>query len=132
MDKLGADFSILVVEDDESVADFLSLAIGELAGCQVMVAPDGETALALVHEEKPRGVLLDIMLPGMTGFAVFDQLRSQADTARIPVIFMSCLDGYQSELRQRGVRSFLAKPFGLDRLEQTLSDALGLNRPVAA
>jgi len=105
---------ILVVEDDETsrtlVADWLS-AYGHI----VTAVADGAEALAAVELEKPDVILLDVMMPGMDGFAVCEQLKTNPATAAIPVLFLTALDEREDRLRgiRAGANDFLTKPLDL-------------------
>ena len=128
----GIEGLIVIVEDDEDVAAFLEEAVRELAGKRTLLAADGETALALIQQERPLAILLDVMLPGMNGIAVFDELKTDPGTADIPVIFMSCCHEFWREIRKRGAKCLLEKPFSLDQLLSALDEALAPVRPRAA
>ncbi|MDD5036626.1 MAG: two-component system response regulator [Methylococcaceae bacterium] len=88
--------TLLVVDDSPE-----NLAIlGELLGASypVLVANSGRTALRIVaSEQKPDLILLDVMMPEMDGFAVFEQLRQNPHTSEIPVIFITSLNAIEDE-----------------------------------
>jgi CheY-like chemotaxis protein len=79
---------VLVVEDDEAISDLFSMTL-EQEGYDVCVANDGQAGLDLISSRRPAAVLLDLMLPGMDGFAVLRRLREKPETARIPVAVVS-------------------------------------------
>ena len=78
----------LVVDDEPVARDFVR-AILESADWKVIEAPDGDTALKLAKEQKPQLVLLDVQMPGESGFSVFASLREEPATATIPVIMVT-------------------------------------------
>ncbi len=78
----------LVVDDESMIRDFLR-AILESVNWQVIEAPDGPTALKLAQEKKPQLILLDVQMPGESGFSTFANLRENSDTADIPVIIVT-------------------------------------------
>ena len=78
----------LVVDDESMIRDFLR-AILESVNWQVIEAPDGKTALKLAQEQKPQLILLDVQMPGESGFSTFANLRENSDTADIPVIIVT-------------------------------------------
>jgi DNA-binding response OmpR family regulator len=88
-----------------------------------VICEDGANALEKVREIKPDAVLLDIVLPGQDGLTIYDRLKSESDTAGIPVIFLTCQDRYRHELRSRQARWYLGKPFELDDLLAALDQA---------
>ena len=97
-DTAGAK-KILLVEDDQ----FLSLLLKnrfEKDGIAVTVAGDGEAALARMRESKPDVVLLDLILPGVSGFEVLEKMRADIELASIPTLIISNLG--QNEDISRG------------------------------
>lgn len=78
-----------LVVDDEAVARDFVRAILESADWNVIEAPNGETALKLAAEQKPQLVLLDVQMPGESGFSVFANLRENDATSAIPVIMVT-------------------------------------------
>jgi two-component system, sensor histidine kinase and response regulator len=103
---------ILVVDDNplnvEPLCDLLSAM-----GYRVDQALDGPTALRIAADRLPDLILLDIMMPGMNGFEVCHQLKNDAATARIPVVFVTALSETEDKLRaiESGGEDFLTKPF---------------------
>ncbi len=110
--------SVLVV-DDEPIN--LAVVEGLLAplGFEVRTAADGAAALAEVRRDAPDVVLLDVMMPGMSGFEVCERLRSDASTALVPVVMVTALDAHEHRLRglRAGADEFLTKPFDEVELE---------------
>ena len=78
----------LVVDDESTTRDFLR-AILESVDWQVIEAPDGETALSMAAQQKPQLILLDVQMPGKSGFATFAELRENPATAEIPVVMVT-------------------------------------------
>lgn len=87
---------ILVVEDADAIREGLALLL-EGEGYAVRTAPDGEAALAAFRERRPSIVLLDVMMPGVNGYAVCREIRKADDST--PVIFLTARDGDADELR---------------------------------
>ena len=79
---------ILIVDDDPDVRMALAVTLEE-AGHEVDEASDGLHVIDKVRENSPDAILLDINMPGMDGFQALEQLKSQPDTAEIPVIMIS-------------------------------------------
>ncbi len=106
----GAD--ILVVEDDHLSAYFLQ-AILTRAGHSVRVAEDGEQALAFVQRSLPDLILLDVMMPNVSGFEVCKRLKAEQRTRHIPIIFISALDSVEDKVRafDAGGVDYIIKPF---------------------
>ena len=79
---------ILVIEDDPVASRFARYVL-ETEGYQVVTAPNGLDGLRKVQKEKPDLIILDIMLPGLDGFEICHRLRSEPETARIPILMLS-------------------------------------------
>lgn len=114
---------ILVVEDEEAIMLGLTENL-RYAGYDVSTACDGTEGLALALEERPDAILLDIMLPGMTGFEICRQLRSKG--LQMPVIMLTArgdefdkLHGFES-----GADDYVTKPFSVDELLARLKAVL--------
>ncbi len=104
---------VLVVEDDPSIAEFVEWVLGD-EGYRAVVVATGEAALQQVATERPALILLDMILPGMSGTAFLHALRERYAPG-IPVILMTAA---RDELVQEGVQAegVLLKPFELDAL----------------
>jgi class 3 adenylate cyclase len=111
--NLGAGSShILVVDDNASNRDLLARRL-EREGYHVSAAESGASALALTAAEGFDLVLLDLMMPGMSGFEVLCRLKADAGTRHVPVIMISALDELDSTVRciEAGAEDYLPKPF---------------------
>jgi CheY-like chemotaxis protein len=100
--------TVMVVEDNLDCIH-LWYRYGEVAGCRVVSAAVGEEALPLARCEKPALVLLDIMLPGMSGWEVLACLKADPSTRGIPIVMCSALDE-QANARELGADGYLRKP----------------------
>ena len=103
-----ADKSILVVDDDANIRSLLQQELTE-AGYAVRLAEDGRKALALIREEMPGLVILDVMMPEMNGFDVAAVLKNDPATMDIPIIILSILEDKERGFRL-GVDRYLTKP----------------------
>ena len=103
---------ILVVDDIEDNRDVLRRRL-ERQGHAVECAPSGADALAMLGAGAFDLVLLDVMMPGMDGYAVLERLKASPETRNIPVIMISALDDIASVVRciERGAEDYLPKPF---------------------
>ncbi|QSQ27023.1 sigma-54-dependent Fis family transcriptional regulator [Pyxidicoccus parkwayensis] len=124
MDRIA----VLVVDDEESVRTFLSELLGS-AGYQVRSAASGAQALEMLSGGSFDAVLLDVVMPEMSGLEVLRRYRGAGGTA--PVIVLSALAGADDAVRamKMGASDYLAKPFGNDELQDALARALGTRAP---
>ncbi|ABK44977.1 response regulator receiver protein [Magnetococcus marinus MC-1] len=79
----------VLIVDDEFINQQIASAILKGAGYDYMVATSGEEALEMVHSYAPDLILLDVLMPGMSGFEVVKHLKSDASTRHIPVILVT-------------------------------------------
>ncbi len=100
--------SVLVVDDDQNIRSLLHQELSE-AGYSVRLAEDGRKALALIREEIPGLVILDVMMPEMNGFDVAAVLKNDPATMDIPIIILSILEDKERGFRL-GVDRYLTKP----------------------
>jgi len=102
---------ILVVDDIEANVRLLEAKLSA-EYYEVLTAADGPTALAMAAAEKPDIVLLDVMMPGLDGFAVCRALKEDAATGHIPVVLLTALDGRADRVAglEAGADDFLTKP----------------------
>jgi two-component system response regulator MprA len=117
--------TVLVVDDDRPVRALCRAAL-EAAGLRVLEAADGDAALASVGAEHPDLILLDIMMPGISGWEVTSALLADRSADDIPIVFISA----RSELADRmrafdlGAQGYLTKPFDPAVLARTVKDVL--------
>jgi two-component system cell cycle response regulator len=102
---------ILVVDDVEANVRLLAARLSA-EYYEVLTARDGETALAMAAAERPDIILLDVIMPGMDGFAVCRRLKDDPETRHIPVVLVTALDGRSDRLAglESGADDFLTKP----------------------
>jgi DNA-binding response OmpR family regulator len=102
-----------LVIDDEPPIRLLCRVNLEAEGMGVLEAADGRTGIELAQKEQPNAILLDVMMPGMDGWAVAEQLLQDERTAQIPIIFLTA----RADLRDRargmdlGGLEYITKPF---------------------
>jgi CheY-like chemotaxis protein len=117
---------VLVVDDATAIRELIAVNL-ELEGYDVDRAGDGEEALAAVARQRPDVITLDVMMPRLDGFSTIERLRSDPDTADIPVVLVtgraSTADRARGELL--GVDGFLAKPFEPAELLATIQRLTG-------
>jgi CheY-like chemotaxis protein len=105
---------VLVVDDDQDMCLLVSEALLD-AGYDVTCLDNGRAALAAVRRQRPDLVLLDVHMPGISGWDVLDELRSAAGPQQAIVVMTAAYQGQQRALAS-GAQGYLAKPFGLGDL----------------
>ena len=121
---------VMLVEDDSDIRTVAGMALEMVGGLKILACESGAQALELVAGFAPQLVLLDVMMPGMNGPEVLQALRQRADTAAIPVIFLTAKvqEGEIAKLRALGALDVIAKPFDPMTLAATVR-ALWAARP---
>jgi class 3 adenylate cyclase/CheY-like chemotaxis protein len=114
---MSAPAKILVVDDTPANVKLLADLLA-VTGYAVATAANGEEALAKVAAENPDLVLLDIMMPGLSGYDVCRRLREDARTALLPVVLVTSLDPQQERIKgiEAGADDFLTKPINRPEL----------------
>ena len=114
--------TILIVEDDVDIGEFLVQAIEQETPYLPLLVPDGFQALKVVHDIKPDLFLLDYGLPEMNGIELYDQLHAKKDLEDIPTIMLSARLP-KREVDKREIAS-LRKPFQLQELLDAFENLL--------
>src|ERR1700704_4978817 len=109
--------NILVVEDEDSLATLLQYNL-EKEGYQVSLAGDGEEALIQVDERLPDLVVLDWMLPKISGIEVCRRLRQRSETRNVPIIMLTARGEESDRIRglDTGADDYVVKPFAMTEL----------------
>jgi DNA-binding response OmpR family regulator len=115
---------VLVVEDDSPVRVMVADLLHD-AGYGVLQAADGSEALQVLHQTRPDLIVLDLMLPGMSGWQFLEESREELDRARIPVIVLSAITGRGDYPATLGVAAWLTKPLDIDRFMGAVEDLAG-------
>ena len=103
---------ILVVEDEPDIAKLVSYNLTQ-ERFKVVTAEDGEQALKTIQREKPNLVVLDLMLPGLSGIEVCKILREREETAQLPILMLTAKAGEADRVLglELGADDYLSKPF---------------------
>lgn len=120
--------TILIVEDVRTNIDILRDALEERY--RLRVAMDANAALKTIRHHKPDMILLDVMLPGMSGFDLCKRLRQSPSTSRIPVIFLTALADEADEALglQLGAVDYITKPFTPSLVQARVANQMELQR----
>jgi len=107
------DAPLLIVADDEAVNLQVLMSFLRLEGYRVKTAMNGQETLELVEEEKPTLLLLDVMMPGMSGYEVCQAIRKQHTSDSLPIIMLTALNQSKDRVRgfEVGANDYVNKPF---------------------
>ena len=121
---------ILVVEDDEKSRRLLADVLG-FHGFEVIAAETGERGLEAARHSPPHAALLDIQLPGITGFALLEALRSLPGTTAIPILAVtaSVMDQDRARILAAGFDAYVPKPVNIRELSELLNRLLAEPSP---
>ncbi|MBK8433137.1 MAG: hybrid sensor histidine kinase/response regulator [Chloroflexi bacterium] len=121
--------NILIVDDTPANLKILTTMLSS-QGYRVRPAINGDVALKAVHSAPPDLILLDIMMPGMSGFDVCLALKANRETQKIPVIFISALDETLDKVKafQMGGVDYITKPFQTEEVLVRVNTHLALDR----
>jgi DNA-binding response OmpR family regulator len=116
---------ILVIDDDTRLTHLLQLVF-ESRGVGVTIANSGEQALASLEKELPEAILLDLMMPGMSGLEVCKQVQANPRTSNIPIIVLTAKSSpaTKRDLMQAGASEFLTKPVRPSYLIKRIREAV--------
>jgi len=117
---------VLVIDDIGVILDLVEFLL-QMRGYEVMTATDAASALALIEKITPDLILLDIMMPNMSGYEFIAQLRKrQNHSVAIPIMLLTVKEHTPEEVELLGVAGYLRKPFHqkelLSKIEELLSD----------
>ncbi len=121
----GSDRCVLVVEDDYDVGNVYRMAL-EYVGYTVALVDDATKALGFVCQKIPDAIILDLMLPGMSGLDFVRYFRRQKTPRHIPLLVVSGASGgfQMNQVLNAGADSFLGKPVAVEQLLQAIENAI--------
>lgn len=122
MSKARSGASILVVDDDPEIVSMLSTRLNA-RGYTVSTAADGNQALELAKRERPEIVLLDVMMPGKSGWEVARALKQDPDTQGIKIVMVTAIGAQVNEITSPlyGADAHIDKPFEFEKLERVIA-----------
>jgi len=125
----GAKRVILVADDDDSILRVVTMMLGT-KGIRVITADDGEQALERATKQLPDAILLDIRMPKLDGFEVFEKLRANPLTAHIPVAFFTADKDFTDfrKAQEMGSLIYISKPFKPNTLIDSVTMLLASNK----
>ena len=116
----------LIVDDEPEIARLIAIT---LSGIQIptRIAYDGEEAMAFINQELPDLILLDLMMPRMSGFQLFAYLKNTPETSHIPIIVVSAYTDRDDHAGLRGAARIMSKgSFGAADIREAVISVLGL------
>lgn len=129
---------ILVVDDEAHLRELVQACLEDLAGWETLAAASGEECLHILqslttpeHEYTPvSAILLDVSMPGMDGFAVYEKLQENPTTHAIPVILLTAkvLPSDRQKFDQMGVTGVISKPIEPMTLMSEVAEILGWDK----
>ncbi|VXC47935.1 response regulator [Nocardioides sp. AX2bis] len=124
--------TVLVVDDEDDHLFVVSMSFRQIGGWQVFEASDGHDAVEIARTSAPDAILLDLIMPGLDGIAVFQALQGEAATRAIPVVLLTASRsvGQAQLLDGLGVAGVLMKPFSAKELPARFADLIGWAPPV--
>ncbi len=118
---------ILVVDDEDLLRELVQACLEDLAGWETLAAASGEECLQVVQKEQFDAILLDVSMPEMDGFEVYQQLQSNPMTSSIPVILLTAkvLPSDRDRFDKMGVAGVISKPIEPTTLTKEIAEILG-------
>ncbi|MBD2533559.1 response regulator [Nostoc flagelliforme FACHB-838] len=103
----------LIVDDEERIRELVQACLEDLGGWDTLTAASGEEGLKIAQTEPIAAILLDVSMPDMDGFAVYEQLQANSLTQAIPVILLTAKVQASDRARfaQMGIAGVITKPF---------------------
>jgi PAS domain S-box-containing protein len=117
---------VVYVEDNPSNIAFMEDLLGDFEKVELLVAPTAEIGIELIRDKQPKVVIMDINLPGMSGFEAAKRLRALPETSHIPVIALSAaaMVGDAAKVGDAAFYRYLTKPVKVDELATVLEELL--------
>jgi len=125
-ERTAARKRILIADDDPAISRLLERILGY--EFDVATTSDGRAALQLAEQIHPDLMILDVMMPGLDGFAVAAQARNIPGLRTVPIIFLTARDNASDTIKgiQAGARHYITKPFKIDDVPAKVRKTLGL------
>ena len=129
----AAETKILIVEDESDVLDLLTLTLRKAGGFSISTATDGTTGLQKARQEKPAFIILDLMLPKMSGLELCKILKSDTATRHIPIMMLTAKAEEVDRIvgLEFGADDYVTKPFSLREVTLRIKAILRRGKPKA-
>lgn len=118
--------TVLLIDDERDYCDLIEMHLSSISDFEVICAGTGKGGLKLAKRINPDIILLDIMMPGLDGFAVLEALKKDDKTVAIPVIMLSGLDDDQARMRASKLYDevYMTKPVDAHQLKAKIEETL--------
>lgn len=123
MNKKNDEYSILIVDDDRDIVTAIETILS-MENYKTHHAYSGKECLAYVEHNQPDLILLDYMLPDMTGKDVVDYIRKSKTLSHVPIILITAAHGVKDIAQNLPIQSWIEKPFELEKLLQVVANQL--------
>ncbi|EDN70671.1 two-component hybrid sensor and regulator [Beggiatoa sp. PS] len=122
--------TILIADDSLINIKFLLYYLTNKVEFRVLVANNGKSVLQIASQANPDLILLDVMMPGIDGFQVCEQLKSEEHTRDIPIIFMTALDKTEDKIKafRLGAADYITKPLQPEELLARVTTQLTIRK----
>lgn len=119
--------TIVLIEDEPSISDLLNHIL-DVPQFSIIACDTGDKGLTAVVNLKPDLVVLDLMLPGVSGWEIYDYMRQDDDLKDIPIIVMTVISHVEPsrirEVRRNPISDFMSKPFDMKRFRMSVQEML--------
>ena len=117
---------VLLVDDEPSVLDATRVGLVD-RGFTVQTVNGAEAAIKAIHTLKPSIVVSDLVMPGVNGFELFQEIKKEDALRSIPFVFLTAVDDYYARKfgKEIGGAAYVTKPVDLDELEQIIKAKIG-------
>jgi CheY-like chemotaxis protein len=118
---------LLIIDDEERIRELVQACLEDLGGWDTVTAASGTEGLTIAQTQPVDGILLDVSMPNMDGFAVYEQLQANSATKFIPVILLTAkvLPSDRAHFAQMGIAGVITKPFEPVTISQEVAEILG-------
>jgi CheY-like chemotaxis protein len=122
---------ILIVDDDRIVRMILSETLSQGGFTNILTATNGVEAIAMIKQHKPDLVITDMMMPGMDGFQMIQEIKNDASLKDISVIVLTSREEMKELITMTEVPYFITKPFEKEKVLETVREVLNSERSVS-
>ncbi|MDZ8052032.1 MAG: response regulator [Aulosira sp. ZfuVER01] len=120
---------VLIIDDEDRIRELVQVCLEDLGGWATLTAASGQEGIKIAQTESIDAILLDVSMPDMDGFAVYEQLQANAVTQSIPVIFLTAKvqTSDRARFEQMKIAGVITKPFEPLTISRNVAEILGWN-----